>query len=113
MMSPTPNEHGNVCTLYIPHSTASITEGSTRFCTGVGARGFTPNGVSPAFGKAGGGVSMSTDKATWEEGHEVERGAGSRSHFLGRVSAGVAAAVAAGAVVEGSGLAVAPAFADR
>lgn len=56
---------------------------------------------------------MTTDKAAWEGGQETESGAGSRAHFLGRVSAGMAAAVAAGAVLEGSGLAVAPAFADR
>ena len=52
-----------------------------------------------------------TDKAVWEG--QAEQGAGSRAHFLSRVSAGVGAAVAAGGVVGGSGLSVAPAFADR
>eukprot|EP00904_Undaria_pinnatifida_P012234 jgi/Undpi1/8140/HiC_scaffold_24.g10611.m1 len=51
-----------------------------------------------------------TDKAVWEG--QAEQGAGSRAHFLSRVSAGVGAAVAAGGVVGGSGLSVAPAFAD-
>ena len=77
------------------------------------ARSFTPNDVSPEFYKVGGAVSMSTDKTAWEGGQEAEKGTGSRAHFLGRVSAGVAAAVAAGAVGGVSGVAVAPAFADR